>query len=190
MNKVVLVGRLTKDPEIRYTQGEGSICIASFRVAVDRRYSRQNQDGGQTADFISCVAFRQTGEFIEKYFRKGMKIGLSGRIQSREYTNREGNKVYVTEVLAEEVEFVESKNASGGNGNNGGGNYGGSGGYGNGGNYSGSGSYGGGGNYSGSGNGSYNSAPAQNSQGSAPAADALDGFMNIPDGIDEELPFS
>lgn len=187
MNKVVLVGRLTKDPEIRYTQGEGSICIASFRVAVDRRYSRQNQDGGQTADFISCVAFRQTGEFIEKYFRKGMKIGLSGRIQSREYTNREGNKVYVTEVLAEEVEFVESKNASGGNSNNGGGNYGG---YGNGGNYSGSGSYGSGGNYSGSGNGSYNSAPAQNSQGSAPAADALDGFMNIPDGIDEELPFS
>lgn len=191
MNKVMLVGRLTRDPDVRYTQGDKSLCVARFNIAVDRRFNRQD---GVTADFIDCVAFGKLAEHVEKYYRKGLKTGLSGRIQTRNYTNRDGNKVYVTEVVAEELEFVESKNgSSSGNGSysSGNGNYG----NGNGGNsYGGSGSYGnenyGGGNYSGSGNGGYNSAPAQNSQGSAPAADALDGFMNIPDGIDEELPFS
>ena len=181
MNKVILMGRLTRDPEVRYTQGENSLCIANFTVAVDRRMHRNAQDGGQTADFIPCVVFGKQAEHVEKYYRKGLKTCLSGRIQTRNYTNREGVKVYVTEVVVEDLEFAESKNA------NGGGNY-----SGNGGNY-------GGGNYSGSGNGGYSSnaggnyggysAPAQN-QGAAPASDALDGFMNIPDGIDEELPFN
>ncbi|MBE6006630.1 MAG: single-stranded DNA-binding protein [Sarcina sp.] len=183
MNKVILMGRLTRDPEVRYTQGENSLCIANFSIAVDRRFNRNNQDG-QTADFINIVAFGKLAEHVEKYYRKGLKTALTGRIQTRNYTNREGQKVYVTEVVAEELEFAESKNAAGnggGSGSYGGGNYGGSG---NGGNYGGSGSYGnGGGNYG----GGY-SAPAQNQ--SAPASDALDGFMNIPDGIDEELPFN
>ena len=181
MNKVILMGRLTRDPEVRYTQGESSLCIANFSIAVDRRFNRNNQDG-QTADFINCVAFGKLAEHVEKYYRKGLKTALTGRIQTRNYTNRDGQKVYVTEVVVEELEFAESKNASAaGNGGNayGGGSYGGSGN----GNYGG-GSYGGNsGNYGG---GNY-SAPAQNT---APASDALDGFMNIPDGIDEELPFS
>ena len=190
MNKVILMGRLTRDPEVRYTQGENSLCIANFTVAVDRRMSRNNQDGGPTADFIPCVVFGKQAEHVEKYYRKGLKTCLSGRIQTRNYTNREGVKVYVTEVVVEDLEFAESKNAAGNGGGNayGGGNYGGNaGGYG-GGNYSG-GNYGGGAGYdNGGGNGGY-SAPAQN-QNAAPASDALDGFMNIPDGIDEELPFS
>ena len=184
MNKVILMGRLTRDPEVRYTQGDNSLCIANFTVAVDRRMGRNNQDGGPTADFIPCVVFGKQAEHVEKYYRKGLKTCLSGRIQTRNYTNRDGQKVYVTEVVVEELEFAESKNASAaGNGGNayGGGSYGGSGN----GNYGG-GSYGGnnGGNY---GNAGGYSAPAQNT---APASDALDGFMNIPDGIDEELPFS
>ena len=169
MNKVILMGRLTRDPEVRYTQGESSLCIANFSIAVDRRFNRNNQDG-QTADFINCVAFGKLAEHVEKYYRKGLKTALTGRIQTRNYTNRDGQKVYVTEVVVEELEFAESKNAAaGGNGGNayGGGNYGGN-----------SGNYGNAGGYS---------APAQNT---APASDALDGFMNIPDGIDEELPFS
>ena len=176
MNKVILMGRLTRDPEVRYTQGENSLCIANFSIAVDRRFNRNSQDGA-TADFINCVAFGKLAEHVEKYYRKGLKTALTGRIQTRNYTNRDGQKVYVTEVIAEELEFAESKNASAG-GSYGGGNAGGmnTGGYG-------SGSYGG--NYGGSAGG-YN-APAQNT---APASDALDGFMNIPDGIDEELPFS
>lgn len=198
MNKVILMGRLTRDPEVRYTQGENSLCIANFTVAVDRRMSRNNQDGGPTADFIPCVVFGKLAEHVEKYYRKGLKTCLSGRIQTRNYTNREGVKVYVTEVIVEDLEFAESKSASsGGSGNYGGGysgnnsNYGG----GNGGGYGGnSGNYGGG-NYGGN-SGSYGasdsgySAPAQGGQNAAPASDALDGFMNIPDGIDEELPFS
>lgn len=194
MNKVILMGRLTRDPEVRYTQGENSLCIANFTVAVDRRMSRNNQDGGPTADFIPCVVFGKLAEHVEKYYRKGLKTCLSGRIQTRNYTNREGVKVYVTEVIVDELEFAESKNASSG-GNYGGGN----GGYGNGGNYGNAGGYGAGANSGygagangGSGSGSYGggyNAPAQNA---APAggSDALDGFMNIPDGIDEELPFT
>lgn len=204
MNKVILVGRLVRDPDIRYSQGENSTCVANFTLAVDRRFVRNNQDGAQTADFISCVAFGKLGEHVEKYYRKGLKTVLTGRIQTRNYTNREGQKVYVTEVVAEDLEFAESKKASGGyDGGNGsygngggygnGGSYGGSGSYGNGANYGGSGSYGngnGGNNSAGSGSGSYGggyNAPAQNA---GSGSDALDGFMNIPDGIDEELPFS
>ena len=191
MNKVILMGRLTRDPEVRYTQGDNSLCIANFTVAVDRRMGRNNQDGGPTADFIPCVVFGKQAEHVEKYYRKGLKTCLSGRIQTRNYTNREGVKVYVTEVVVEDLEFAESKSASqagsGNNSNYGGGN---SGNYG-GGNYGGNNSNYSGGNYGGN-SGSYGnaggySAPAQNT---APASDALDGFMNIPDGIDEELPFS
>lgn len=109
MNKVILMGRLTRDPEIRYTQGDKSTCIASFSLAVDRKY----KSGEQTADFINCVAFGKVGEHVEKYYHKGMKTLLSGRIQTRNYTNRDGNKVYVTEVVVEEMEFAESKSAQG-----------------------------------------------------------------------------
>lgn len=98
---------MTADPEVRYTQGDNSMCIASFTVALDRR-SRNSE---QTADFPNCVAFGKTAEFIEKYFRKGMRIGGTGRIQTRNYTNRDGNKIYVTEIVLEQAEFVESKNS-------------------------------------------------------------------------------
>ena len=111
MNKVILMGRLTRDPDIRYTHGDNSLCIASYTLAVDRRY-KQNSE--QDADFIPCVAFGKSGEFVEKHFRKGIKIGVVGRIQTGSYTNKDGVKVYTTEVVVEEQEFVESKNASGG----------------------------------------------------------------------------
>lgn len=141
MNKVILMGRLTKDPEVRYTQSENSTAIASFTVAVDRRF----KSGEQTTDFINCIAFGKLGEHVEKYYRKGMKTALTGRIQVRNYTNRDGQKVYVTEVVAEEMEFAESK-------------------------------------------------ASQQKSGDAAKAnksgDPLDGFMNIPDGIDESLPFA
>ena len=100
------MGRLTKDPEVRYTQSDNSMCIASFTVAVDRRFK-----GEQSADFINCVAFGKLGEHVEKYYRKGLKIALTGRLQVRNYTNRDGQKVYVTEVVVEELEFAESKNS-------------------------------------------------------------------------------
>lgn len=100
------MGRLTKDPEVRYTQSDNSMCIASFTVAVDRRFK-----GEQSADFINCVAFGKLGEHVEKYYRKGLKIALTGRLQVRNYTNRDGKKVYVTEVVVEELEFAESKNS-------------------------------------------------------------------------------
>lgn len=109
MNNVQLVGRLTRDPDIRYT--DGGATVARFNVAVDRRFKREGED---SADFISCVAFAKTAEFLEKYFRKGQRIGLTGRIQTGSYTNQEGAKVYTTDVVAETVEFVESKGASGG----------------------------------------------------------------------------
>ena len=109
MNKVILMGRLTRDPEVRYTQGENSLCIANFTVAVDRRMNRNAQDGGQTADFIPCVVFGKQAEHVEKYYRKGLKTCLSGRIQTRNYTNREGVKVYVTEVVVEDLEFAERR---------------------------------------------------------------------------------
>lgn len=107
MNKVVLMGRLTRDPEIRYTQGENSMCIARYTLAVDRKFSK-NRDEKET-DFISCVAFGKMGEHAEKYFRKGTKLAISGRIQTGSYTNNDGVKVYTTEVVIEEQEFAESK---------------------------------------------------------------------------------
>ena len=139
MNKVILIGRLTRDPEVRYT--EGGTSIARFTVAVDRRFK---QDGGQQADFISCIAFGKAAEIVEKYFKQGSKIVIEGRMQTGSYTNKDGQKVYTTDVVAENVEFAESKSSSG---------------------------------Y----DGSYRPEPSS----------AIgDGFMNIPDGIDEELPFN
>ena len=145
MNKVVLMGRLTRDPEVRYSQGENSTAIARYTLAVDRRFNRNNDE--QTADFINCVAFGKAGEFAEKYFHKGIKVAVVGRIQTGSYTNKDGVKVYTTDVVVEEQEFAESKNAQG-SGQNGGSGYG---------------------------------APAP--------AGADDGFMNLPDGIDEQIPF-
>ncbi|XCP84996.1 single-stranded DNA-binding protein [Roseburia hominis] len=157
MNKVILMGRLTRDPEVRYSQGENALAIARYTLAVDRRFKR---DGEQTADFINCVVFGKSAEFTERYFRQGMRVTISGRIQTGSYTNRDGVKVYTTEVVVEEQEFAESKNAS----NAGGGlSYGGP---------------------------SYGNQPYQSAPAPAPMADAGDGFMNIPDGIDEELPFN
>ena len=151
MNKVILMGRLTRDPEVRYSQGENSTAIARYTLAVDRRF-RRNNDGEQTADFIGCVAFGRSAEFAEKYFRQGLKVIVTGRIQTGSYTNRDGVKVYTTEVVVEEQEFAESKSASDANA------------------------------------ASFRaSAP---SPAPAPVSDAGDGFMNIPDGIDEELPFN
>ncbi len=140
MNKVILMGRLTRDPEVRYSQGENAMAIARYTLAVDRRFNRNNDE--QTADFINCVAFGKAGEFAEKYFRKGLKIAVTGRIQTGSYTNKDGVKVYTTDVIVEEQEFAESKNSSG------------------------------------------------NSNSNDPAPASGDGFMNIPDGIDEELPFN
>lgn len=108
MNKVELVGRLARDPEVRYSQGENSTAIARFTVACDRRFKRENE---ATADFISCIAFGKTAEFIERYFSKGKRIGLTGRIQTGSYTDKDGKTVYTTDVVAEEVEFVESANS-------------------------------------------------------------------------------
>ena len=111
MNKVILMGRLTRDPDIRYSgSGEGSMCVAKFTLAVDRR--RTAQDGQREADFISCTAFGKQAEFAEKYLHQGTKITLSGRIQTGSYTNREGQKVYTTDVVIEEMEFAESKGSN------------------------------------------------------------------------------
>ena len=149
MNKVILMGRLTRDPDVRVSTGERSMSIARYTLAVDRRGRRNDNNGEQTADFISCVAFDRSAEFAEKYLHQGTKVVVTGRIQTGSYTNRDGVKVYTTEVVVEEQEFAESKNASSANTQ------------------------------------SYQAAPAP-----APSADAGDGFMNIPDGIDEELPFN
>lgn len=147
MNKVILMGRLTRDPEIRYTQGEKPMAIARYSLAVDRRGRREGNDG-QTADFINCVAFGKAGEFAEKYFHKGIKVAITGHIQAGSYTNKDGVKVYTTDVVVEEQEFAESKSAGGQGGQN-------------------------------------------NASGVSPYGSAAgDGFMNIPDGIDEELPFN
>ena len=156
MNKVILMGRLTRDPEVRYSQGERSMAIARYTLAVDRRRGRSNTgDNGQTADFIPCVAFDRAGEFAEKYFHQGMRIVVSGRIQTGSYTNRDGQKVYTTEVIVEEQEFAESKNASAF---------------------------------------AQASAPAAApapAERPAPASAIGDGFMNIPDGVEDEgLPFN
>lgn len=147
MNKVILMGRLTRDPEVRYSQGESATAIARYTLAVDRRFKRDNSD--QTADFIQCVAFGRSGEFAEKYFHKGMKVVVTGRIQTGSYTNQEGQKVYTTDVVVEEQEFAESKNAS-----------------------------------------SESSGNFQQTERPNPSSAVGDGFMNIPDGIDEELPFN
>ena len=106
MNKVILVGRFTRDPEVRYT--DNGVSISKFSIAVDRRFK---QEGGPDADFPSCVAFGKTADFIEKYFHKGMKIGIVGRIQTGSYTNNGGQKIYTTDVVVEECYFVESKSA-------------------------------------------------------------------------------
>lgn len=132
MNKVILMGRLTRDPEIRYTQGENQVVIARYTLAVERRYKRESEP---SADFINCVAFGKTAEVAEKYFRKGIKIAVIGRIQTGNYTNQDGMKIHTTDVVIEEQEFAESKSSS---------------------------------------------------QQSSPDAN---GFTNIPEGIDEELPF-
>ena len=147
MNKVILMGRLTRDPDVRYSAGENATAVARYTLAVDRRFKR---DGDATADFIGCVAFGRQAEFAEKYLRQGTKIAITGRIQTGSYTNKDGVRVYTTEVIVEEQEFAESRAESEAN------------------------------------RASYqHSAPAP-----APSAPAGDGFMNIPDGIDEELPFN
>lgn len=109
MNKVILMGRLTKEPVVRYSQGENTLAVAKYTLAVDRRFKKENE---QSADFIQCVAFGKAGEFAEKYFKKGTKISVAGRIQTGSYTNNEGQKVYTTEVIVEEQEFAESKASS------------------------------------------------------------------------------
>ena len=145
MNTVILMGRLTRDPEVRYTSGERSMAVARYTLAVDRR-GRNNSGDQQTADFINIVAFDKAGEFAERYFSQGMRVLVSGRIQTGNYTNREGQKVYTTEIVANSQEFADSKGA-------------------------------------GSGSGSGSSA--------TPSAPMGDGFMNIPDGVEDEgLPFN
>ena len=148
MNKVILMGRLTRDPEIRYSQGERSTAVARYSLAVNRTFKR---DGEPDADFINCVAFGRQAEFAEKYFHKGIRIVITGRIQTGSYTNKDGVRVYTTEVIVEDQEFAESRAESEAN------------------------------------RSSFQSSPAP---GPAPSIDAGDGFMNIPDGIDEELPFN
>lgn len=106
MNKVILIGRCTRDPEVRYSQGENATAVARYTLAVDRQFKR---DGDQSADFINCIAFGKRGEFAEKYLRKGTKIAVVGRIQTGSYTNKDGQKVYTTDVIVDEHEFVESK---------------------------------------------------------------------------------
>ncbi len=159
MNKAIILGRLTRDPQVNYSQGETPLAVCRFTVAVDRRVRRDaNNSEQQTADFISCVAFGRQAEFIEKYFHQGSKICISGRIQTGSYTNKEGQRVYTTDIVAEEVDFADSKGSSSNNG----------GGYG------------------------------QNSYGGQPQASrptpetaSADGFMNIPDGVEDEgLPFN
>lgn len=144
MNKVILMGRLTRDPNVRYTQGAESTCVARYTLAVDRRVK---QEGQQSADFIGCVAFGRNGEFAEKYLKQGSKIIVTGHIQTGSYTNRDGNKVYTTDIVIEEQEFAESKAAAERN--------------------------------------------QQQEQQPQPQPETDEnGFMNIPDGLDEELPFS
>ena len=143
MNKAILMGRLTRDPEVRYTSGENSLAIARYTLAVDRKIRK---DGDATADFIPCVVFGRSAEFVEKYFRKGLKIAIVGHVQTGSYTNRDGQNVYTTEVVVEEQECAESKNSGSGS-------------------------------------------RQQNAPQPSPDV-GQDGFMNIPDGIEEELPFS
>ena len=145
MNKVILMGRLTRDPEVRYSAGENALAIARYTLAVDRRFKRQ---GDAEADFFNCTAFGRQAEFVEKYLRQGTKILLTGRVQNDNYTNRNGEKVYSVQIIAEEIEFAESRNAQGNTG-----------------------------------------ASFQNAMPD-PVQAADDGFLNIPNGIEEELPFN
>ena len=154
MNKVILMGRLTRDPEVRYSAGNNSMAVARYTLAVDRRFRR---DGENNADFIVCVAFGKSAEFAEKYLRQGTKIIVTGRIQTGSYTNRDGQKVYTTDVVVEDQEFAESKAAASESGM------------------------------------MRQSAPSPMAASPMPSpaqASSADGFMNIPDGIDEELPFN
>ena len=148
MNKVILMGRLTREPDVRYSQNsDGSMAVARYTLAVDRRRARTNSDGAeQTADFISCVAFGRQGEFAEKYLHQGTKIAITGRIQTGSYTNKDGQRVYTTDVVVEEQEFAESKKAA------------------------------------------ETSSTPQNTQG-VKSNPEDDGFMTIPEGVEEELPF-
>jgi single-strand DNA-binding protein len=152
MNKVIMIGRLTRDPEIRYGQGANGVMVGSFGIAVDRRFKRE---GEPDADFFDCTTFGKQAEFVEKYLKKGIKIVIEGRLQNDNYTNKDGQKVYRTRILVENLEFAESKAASESAGNYGGASY-------------------------------QNHQPA-----SAPApTGAQDGFMEIPGGLEEELPFN
>lgn len=154
MNKVILMGRLTRDPEVRYSQGERQMAIARYTLAVDRRGRSNASNGEQTADFIQCVAFDRSAEFAEKYFHQGTKIVVTGRIQTGSYTNKDGQRVYTTDVVVEDQEFAESKAAS-----------------------------------TGSDNGGYR--PAASQSRPEPASAVASGFMNIPDGVEDEgLPFN
>lgn len=146
MNKVILMGRLTRDPEVRYSQGENAMAIARYTLAVDRRFAKRDGSNEQTADFIGCVAFGKSAEFAEKYLKQGTKIAITGRIQTGSYTNKDGVKVYTTDVVVEEHEFAESKAT---------------------------------------GSGDYQAAGRP-----APSAAAGDGFISIPNGIEDELPFN
>ena len=145
MNKVILIGRLTRDPEIRYSTGANATAVGSFSIAVDRRFKR---DGEPDADFFDCTAFGKQAEFVERYLKKGTKMVVVGRLQNDNYTNKEGQKVYRTRIMVDELEFAESKNVAG--------------------------------------EGSENRPSGR----PEPSAADKDGFMNIPDGIDEELPFN
>jgi single-strand DNA-binding protein len=151
MNKVILMGRLTRDPEMRYSAGESQTAVARYTLAVDRRFKRQGDE--QTADFINCVVFGRGAEFAENYLHQGTKVVVTGRIQTGSYTNKEGRKVYTTDVIVEDQEFAESKAASAGYDSD---------------------------------RSSYQQAPSR----PEPTQAAGDGFMNIPDAIEEELPFS
>ena len=142
------MGRLTRDPEVRYSAGDNSTAVARYTLAVDRRFSRR--EGEPTADFITCVAFGRSAEFAQKYFHQGIKIAVTGRIQTGSYTNREGVKVYTTEVIIEDQEFAESKAVSD----------------------------------------SYQTSRPAPAAAAPGTADGMEGFMNIPDGIEEELPFA
>ena len=147
MNKVILMGRLTRDPDVRYSAGENSTAVARYTLAVDRRFTRREENGnGQNADFIGCVAFGRSAEFAEKYLHQGTKIVVTGRIQTGSYVSRDGNKVYTTDVIVEEQEFAESKAASSDN----------------------------------------QSKP--NDQSTPPVDES--GFMNLPEGLEVDLPFN
>ena len=152
MNKVILMGRLTRDPDVRYSAGENSTAVARYTLAVDRRFTRrEDANNGQSADYIGCVAFGKSAEFAEKYLHQGTKIIVTGRIQTGSYTNRDGQKVYTTDVVVEDQEFAESKNAD---------------------------------------SGSRPAENVQNNRGRNNQPVDESGFMNIPEGIDDELPFA